>query len=190
MLSELQSKKIRDALDKGTLLVQSMSPQGNVEWKQVEKVYRADTEGEPIWKLMTSVGSHVLTGGHSVYVSTTDVLEVESLEVEDSVLVGSNQSSSWGFVLDKEQLPDRDFMYDITVKDNHNLLLESGLVISNCPDRNYHFRPPEYEGDIGKYNRIFGDDCAFGRLRPATQRRHIAASRGYGNLDDYRRHAS
>lgn len=26
----------------------------------------------------------------------------------------------------------------------------------NAPDRNYHFRPPEQEGVIGKYNRVFG----------------------------------
>ena len=30
------------------------------------------------------------------------------------------------------------------------------LTRDNNPDRNYHFRPPEYEGDIGQYNRIFG----------------------------------
>lgn len=26
----------------------------------------------------------------------------------------------------------------------------------NKPDRNYHFRPPEHEGRIGSYNRVFG----------------------------------
>jgi hypothetical protein len=26
----------------------------------------------------------------------------------------------------------------------------------NNPDRNYHFRPPEHEGRIGNYNRVFG----------------------------------
>lgn len=26
----------------------------------------------------------------------------------------------------------------------------------NNPDRNYHFRPPEHEGRIGSYNRVFG----------------------------------
>jgi len=24
------------------------------------------------------------------------------------------------------------------------------------PDKHYHFRPPEYEGDIGQYNKVFG----------------------------------
>jgi hypothetical protein len=30
------------------------------------------------------------------------------------------------------------------------------LLRDNNPDRNYHFRPPEFEGNIGQYNRIFG----------------------------------
>jgi len=30
------------------------------------------------------------------------------------------------------------------------------MLRDNCPDRNYHFRPPEHECDIGQYNRIFG----------------------------------
>lgn len=30
------------------------------------------------------------------------------------------------------------------------------LLRDNNPDRNYHFRPPEAEGNIGAYNRVFG----------------------------------
>jgi len=30
------------------------------------------------------------------------------------------------------------------------------MLRDNNPDRNYHFRPPEHECDIGEYNRIFG----------------------------------
>jgi len=48
-------------------------------------------------------------------------------------------------------------MYDVTVEDWHNFVLQrSGIVVSNCPDKFYHFRPPEHEGAIGKYNRVFG----------------------------------
>jgi len=30
------------------------------------------------------------------------------------------------------------------------------MLRDNNPDRNYHFRPPEHECDIGEYNRVFG----------------------------------
>jgi len=48
-------------------------------------------------------------------------------------------------------------MYDMTVDDWHNfVLVRSGIVVSNSPDKFYHFRPPEHEGEIGRYNRVFG----------------------------------
>jgi hypothetical protein len=48
-------------------------------------------------------------------------------------------------------------VYDITVADWHNFQLDrSGLVVSNCPDRNYRFQPPEHEATIGSYNQVFG----------------------------------
>ncbi len=31
-----------------------------------------------------------------------------------------------------------------------------GLLRDQNPDKFYHFRPPEYEGSVGKYNRVFG----------------------------------
>ena len=30
------------------------------------------------------------------------------------------------------------------------------LLRDNNPDRNYHFRPPEHEGTVAQYNRVFG----------------------------------
>jgi hypothetical protein len=48
-------------------------------------------------------------------------------------------------------------MYDLTAEDWHNFTLHrSGVVVSNSPDRNYRFRPPEHEGTIGCYNQVFG----------------------------------
>jgi len=48
-------------------------------------------------------------------------------------------------------------MYDLTAEDWHNFYLhKSGMLVSNCPDRNYHFRPPSHEETIQQYNRVFG----------------------------------
>ena len=48
-------------------------------------------------------------------------------------------------------------MYDLTTVDWHNfILVRSGSVVSNSPDKFYHFRPPEFEGEIGRYNKVFG----------------------------------
>lgn len=48
-------------------------------------------------------------------------------------------------------------MYDLTVSDNHNLVLERSKICGhNCPDKFYHFRPPESESNVGAYNQVFG----------------------------------
>jgi hypothetical protein len=48
-------------------------------------------------------------------------------------------------------------MYDLTAEDWHNFYLHcSGLLVSNSPDRNYHFRPPAHEATISQYNQVFG----------------------------------
>jgi hypothetical protein len=48
-------------------------------------------------------------------------------------------------------------MYDLTAADWHNFVLHrSGILVSNSPDRNYHFRPPAHEETIRQFNRVFG----------------------------------
>jgi hypothetical protein len=48
-------------------------------------------------------------------------------------------------------------MYDLTAEDWHNFfLVKSGMLVSNSPDRNYHFRPPAHETTVSQFNRVFG----------------------------------
>jgi hypothetical protein len=62
-------------------------------------------------------------------------------------------------------------MYDLTADDWHNFVLaRSGTVISNSPDKFYHFRPPEHEGNIGQYNRVFGQIWADDELLEYLER--------------------
>jgi hypothetical protein len=51
----------------------------------------------------------------------------------------------------------RQFMFDLTAADWHNFILaRSGLLVSNSPDRNYHFRPPSHEETVQQFSRVFG----------------------------------
>jgi hypothetical protein len=48
-------------------------------------------------------------------------------------------------------------MYDLTAEGWHNFILQkSGMLVSNSPDRNYHFRPPTHEETISQFSRVFG----------------------------------
>lgn len=152
MLSDTQKAKIQKAFSSGTLRVRSVAPEGGVEWKQVLKVHRMPTSWERIVRVHTENGSFVATGGHSVYTTPTTVKDAELLQSGDTVLGKEGRVT----IERVAELLSRPHMYDLTVKDNHNLILEgSGVCVSNCPDKYYHFRPPTSSGTINEYNRVF-----------------------------------
>jgi len=160
MLSDIQYDKIRAAFKRGTLLVQSVSSDsGGAEWKPVVAVHRAEVGPESIWEAQTEDGPMILTGGHRVFLTPWVKNEMEALRVGGGVMVIRDgwDRPGVGPILTHKRLPDRKYMYDLTAADWHNFLLHrSKVIISNSPDRNYHFRPPEHEADIGDYNRVFG----------------------------------
>lgn len=140
---------LRSAFQRRTLQIQSLSPGGQRCWKPVLHVSRAEVGGESIVEITTRQGASVTTGGHRVFLTPTCKVEAEQLRA--GTLTAGEQ------VLSVQPQPPRAYMYDLTAADWHNFFLfRSGLVVSNSPDRNYHFRPPEHEADIGAYNRIFG----------------------------------
>lgn len=159
MLTDAQREKIRDSYRAGTLTVRSVSPEGTVEWKQVEAVLRNEVPWERIVAVTNAVGTGVLTGGHPVYVGLGrgDKVHAETLKPGDLVLSVVGDSILYLPVLSVTELPSRQFMYDITVSDHHRFVSTTTRnVWGNSPDKFYHFRPPEAEGNIGSYNRVFG----------------------------------
>jgi len=158
MLSVQQRDKIRAAFQVGDLRVQSVSPEGDVAWKRVLHVHQVEVPWETIIESTTAFGPFVLTAGHRVFLTPTLKEEAQNLATGDCLL-GVDEAGEVIYPMFRlrQKLPQREFMYDLTAEDWHNFVLHrSRVVISNCPDRNYHFRPPEHEADIGSYNRVFG----------------------------------
>jgi hypothetical protein len=84
---------------------------------------------------------------------------MENLKPGDPVLGISPELEETGrpVLLSVRMIENREVMYDLTAEDWHNFLLHrSGVVVSNSPDRNYRFRPPEGEGEVGCFNQVFG----------------------------------
>lgn len=153
MLTPQQRERVRGAFLKGALRVRSLNPEGLIEWKPVTAVHRAEVPWEQVWSFDLSNSSQmVVTAGHRVYVGDADTLEAKDFTRGQRVRARQGHLHVLGWSVEKRQ-----FMFDLTVADNHNLVLHrSGAVVHNCPDRNYHFRPPEHECDVGQYNRVFG----------------------------------
>jgi len=150
--------KLRNAFRVGKLKTRSVSPEGKMEWKCVTDVHRAEVPWEEIRRVDTKYGHAYLTKGHRVFVSPVIKKNAGDLVENDSVLgIDASDTVFYPSLTSIAVKPSRKYMYDLTVADWHNFVLfDSRMVISNCPDKFYHFRPPEYEGDIGQYNRIFG----------------------------------
>ena len=150
MLPDTQRDKLRKAFQDGTLRVQALSPDGDLAWKCVLDVSRAEIDSESVLGIQTEQGMSVLTGGHRVFITPTAKVESDCLQVGLCVGGGAQIKAI-------TELPSRKYMFDITTEDWHNFkLYRSGLVVSNCPDRNYHFRPPAHEDTINQYNQVFG----------------------------------
>jgi len=151
------STPIRHAYDTGALRVRSVSPQGGMEWKRVLDVHRADVGPESIWEAQTEAGPMVLTGGHRVFVSSTEKIEMEKLVPGQTTLGIDQEQVGSPTILGLKKIEGRQYMYDLTAEDWHNFVLHrSKVVISNSPDRNYKFRPPEQAGVVRQFNQVFG----------------------------------
>ena len=150
MLQPAQRRKIRAAFEAGTLRVEAVSPGGEIAWKQVLEVQRAEVGPEQILQVTTTKGQSVLTAGHRVFMTPTDKLESCELRAGHTVEGGVKVESV-------QRLPNRQYMYDLTAEGWHNFFLyRSGMLVSNCPDRNYHFRPPAHEATVRQFNQVFG----------------------------------
>jgi len=148
---------VHNAFHDGKLLTRSVSMEGVVEWKRVIRTHRAEVGPETIWRLTTQQGSSIVTGGHRVYLTSTTAVDAETLRVGDLVLCLVGGKAEQQPLLGVQQEPTREVMFDLCVEGNHNLFLANSTICAhNSPDRNYHFRPPEQEGVIKRYNRVFG----------------------------------
>lgn len=155
MITEYQKTKIRSAFKSGALLIQSVAPTGEVVWRKVLNVIRNEVPWEHIVAVTTPYGTKVFTGGHKIYTSPTDRQTVEDLNVGDHVVAVVEGRIIYVPINKKEDLPPRRYMYDLTADEWANFV-SGHILLKNSPDKFYHFRPPEFEGDIGQYNRIFG----------------------------------
>jgi hypothetical protein len=153
MISKPQADKIKAAFKKDSLRIKSMRQDGSFSWERILKAHKNPTPVEPIFRITTEDSELVVTGGHRVYLSPNLCVPAEELSVGLSLQTTEGHSK----IREISRIEDRPFMFDLTVEENHNLVLtKSRVVVHNCPDRYYHFRPPEHEANIGGYNRVFG----------------------------------
>ena len=172
MLSSQQKARLKAEYAKGNVKVLGVSPEGVVTWCRVLDVQRAEVGPENIYQGHTSKGVFTLTGGHRVFVDPTTKMEMEALRAgQDLLCVQGETAYREPIASAPGRVADRQYMYDLTAEHWHNFVLHhSGLVISNSPDKFYHFRPPEHEGTLKNYNQVFGEIWEDDELHEYLQR--------------------
>jgi hypothetical protein len=150
-------EEIRKAFLDGTLEAESVSPEGQVSWKPVLASFKTEGSSLPLYEVSTSQGSMRLTGNHRVFLNPVEKLPAGHLVPGQAVLSIEEREVATLTVKSVRTVPSEQWVYDITVGENHNFqVLQTGIVVSNSPDRNYRFRPPQGEGEIGCYNQVVG----------------------------------
>lgn len=158
-LSKDQAKKLKSAYEKGELEVRSVSPEGNEEWKTVSRVAKTFLPWERCYELTTSKGDKLkLTGGHRIYQTPLLKKEAEKFSKEDSVLCMTDDGDLYTQeIISSHPVSGNDHYYDIKVEENHNFRVDgSDVVVTNSPDRNYHWHPPTSSGTVNEFNEAFG----------------------------------
>lgn len=157
MLTSTQQEKISRAYLGSKLKVASVSPDGALEWKRVLAVHRAEIPWETLFEINTDWGKSVLTGGHRIFETPTVKKDTETFRAGSVVLGVQSDLVRTTPINNIIKVDSRQYMYDLTAEDWHNFVLhKSKVVVSNSPDRNYHFRPPTHEETIQQFSRVFG----------------------------------
>ena len=157
------TKSVRDRLRgsflAGRLRIRSVAPDGRVEWRRVERVMRTPTMGRQMVEVSTEYGPLVVTADHGICIAPEPAARVSAgeLRVGDPVLCVVNDRAVRRPIVATRRLPPRDWVYNLSVEGNRNFdSVVSRITKKNSPDKFYHFRPPEHEGRVGRYDRVFG----------------------------------
>ena len=153
-MDNLTKKSIYKSYIEGTLKVLSSSRDKKVEWKQVIDVTRHDVSHKDQYRL--SVDNDAVctaTGDHSLFKDSGDrIVECKTGDFyvgSEIVCVYENKVSTKKVVSNIIVLSEK-YMYDLTVLDNENFVLKSGILAHNT------FRPPAHEKFLQAQAQVFG----------------------------------
>lgn len=118
---------------------------------------RTPSLGRSMVELVTQNGSLPVTFDHRVCTSPTDGVPAGQLQAGDCVLSSGGDQAVLVPLLSVQRHPPRTWVYNLSVEEHRKFLVSSSnVIIFNSPDKFYHFMPPQHEGRIGKFDRVFG----------------------------------
>jgi hypothetical protein len=154
MISVEDKKRIYRSFLDGTLKVLSSSVDKRPEWKRVVDVTKHDVSRKDQYEVTTIGGQQCrATGDHSLFLFERDKITERKtglFSVGDNLTVLDGGSIIGRPIRILNRIPPLDYMYDLSVEDNHNFFLKSGILAHNT------FRPPATEKFIQAQAQVFG----------------------------------
>ena len=136
------------------MLVQSVTEDKKIEWKPITDVMKHDVSEKIQYKIsLENNVSCIVTEDHSLFIDKTK--SIKSIKTkdfkigDDLVFIESNKVVSRK-IESNLIVPSIPYMYDLSVQDNENFILGSGILAHNS------FRPPASEKFIQGQTQVFG----------------------------------
>lgn len=139
-MDEEQREKIRHLIEEDELRVESVDPQtARVEARRVTDVMKHDCSDKRVLRIGVETGDDVIcTEDHSLFTLSTrrdqaiSPLEAGELEFGESIVYLEDGTAYPAAVTQIDDVSDDyDEMYDLSVEENENFLLESGILAHN-----------------------------------------------------------
>lgn len=147
-------KLLYNAFLDGKVEVQSVTRNKVIEWKPVTDVMQHEVSNKKQYKVEIEGGVFcTTTEDHSLFIDRDSYIEeykTGDLNVGDPLVFVESDNVISRKVNKKDLVPSETHMYDLSVKDNENFILKSGVLAHNS------FRPPASEKFIQAQARVFG----------------------------------
>lgn len=148
----MEKDKIRKAFVDGKIKIKTSSIDGKIEYKNILDALRHITVIKDIYKIVLDNGSNlVATEDHNIFIFVDGKLKpIKPKDNPKKIVFIENDRIKMVDVKKIEKQNVRIYMYDLVVKDNHNFVLNNGILVSNS------FSPPSSESTIAGFTRTRG----------------------------------
>lgn len=150
-----ESKKtIYQAFLNKELLVKSVTKDKKIEWKSITDVMKHNVINKEQYQINLENGvTCIVTEDHSLFLDKKDTIEslkTKYFHTGDHLVFIEDDNVTSTKLKSLLIIPSMKYMYDLSVQDNENFVLESGLLAHNS------FRPPASEKFIQGQTQVFG----------------------------------
>jgi hypothetical protein len=124
--------QLKDAYNTNNLFIQSMTNTGDIVWAPITKVMRHECPKKRHLKLTTELGNLTVTEDHSIFI-WLDRRPVATRDIYPGVpIIGMiDNTINPILVLNIEDVKPNQYMYDLSVPNNENFFLASGILAHN-----------------------------------------------------------